>query len=79
MPMCKFGCDDLFEKGYISIINGKVTINNKTSTKALRLYLKTLEGLNCTYWNSDTKKYFEWHVNHHLLSNIGKNLYYDQD
>ncbi|KJL04351.1 HNH endonuclease [Priestia aryabhattai] len=70
MPMCKFGCDDLFEKGYIIITNGIVTVNDKTTTESLRLYLKAIEGLNCKYWNSDTEIYFEWHVNHHSLSNV---------
>ncbi|GIN91112.1 hypothetical protein J22TS1_21630 [Siminovitchia terrae] len=35
VPMCKFGCDDLFEKGYISVINGKIKVNKKRVTDLL--------------------------------------------
>ncbi|GAB1795500.1 HNH endonuclease [Priestia megaterium] len=70
MPMCKFGCDDLYEKGYITVINGRVTVNDKTSTEPLKNYLNTVEELSCEYWNNDTKKYFEWHRNHHGLSKV---------
>ena len=28
MPMCKFGCDDLFEKGYLTVSEGSVIILN---------------------------------------------------
>ncbi|MBT2616141.1 HNH endonuclease [Bacillus sp. ISL-78] len=70
MPMCKFGCDDLFEKGYISVDNGIVSVNGKAVTLPLRLYLDQINGLNCAYWNTNTSKYFQWHRNHHDLSEV---------
>ena len=37
MIMCKLGCDDLFEKGYIVVQSGKVVANpHRTSTPALQ-------------------------------------------
>lgn len=65
MPMCKFRCDDLFEKGYISVINGEIKVNKKTVTDPLEIYLDSIKGLNCKYWSDATKIYFEWHNNHH--------------
>ncbi|MFB3164723.1 HNH endonuclease [Neobacillus sp. 179-J 1A1 HS] len=70
MPMCKFGCDDLFEKGYITVNNGKVIVNNKIITAPLNSYLNSIEGRECEYWNKSTNKYFEWHRNHHSVSNV---------
>ncbi|WP_421663698.1 HNH endonuclease [Lysinibacillus telephonicus] len=70
MPMCKFGCDDLFEKGYITVNNGKIIVNNKIITEPLSSYLNEIKGRECEYWNESTNKYFEWHRNHHSMSNI---------
>lgn len=68
MPMCKFGCDDLFEKGYIMLVKGTVLVNKKMSTDPLNRYLQTIEGRKCEYWNENTDKYFKWHRNHHSIN-----------
>ncbi|MED4697071.1 HNH endonuclease [Peribacillus frigoritolerans] len=70
MPMCKFGCDDLFEKGYITVSEGIISVNDKTTTKPLKRYLGHIEGKRCGYWNVNTIKYFDWHRNHHSLSKV---------
>ncbi|PEJ37791.1 HNH endonuclease [Peribacillus butanolivorans] len=70
MPMCKFGCDDLFEKGYITVNEGIISVNDKTTTIPLKIYLSHIEGMHCGYWNVDTIKYFDWHRNHHSLSKV---------
>ncbi|MBX9967219.1 HNH endonuclease [Priestia aryabhattai] len=70
MPMCKFGCDDLYEKGYITINNGQVKVNNKIITEPLNNYLNSIEGRECEYWNKSTFKYFEWHRNHYFVSDV---------
>lgn len=62
MPMCKFGCDDLYEKGYIGIYKGNIIILKKDETD-LKEYTKNIEGNTCDYWNDETKKYFEFHLN----------------
>ena len=65
-PMCKFGCDDLFEKGYITVVNGKIVINTKESTDPMLNYLSSIDGNDCRYWIKDkSEKYFKWHHKYH--------------
>lgn len=63
MPMCKFGCDDLYEKGYIYVDDlGKVRINSKKkTTKDMDAMLDKIEGKSCSYFIEESKKYFEAH------------------
>ena len=62
MPMCKFSCDDLYEKGYIYVQDGLVKINHKKwHTADLEKELNELEGRNCPYFNEETSLYFEAH------------------
>jgi len=68
MPMCKFGCDDLFEKGFISVKNGEIELleeYKKNLTPAVEEYLRKIIGQPCSYWHHGTRDYFEWHYNHH--------------
>lgn len=62
MPMCRLGCDDLYEKGYILVEGGKIKENQKKRmTSYVEDYLKVIEGRQCEYWNEKTQKYFEAH------------------
>lgn len=62
MPMCKLGCDDLYEKGYILVEDGIITENKaKKNTLRVENYLQQIVGRKCEYWNADTAKYFEAH------------------
>ena len=64
MPVCKIGCDDFFEKGYI-IVNdsGVIGINPKLNcTDDVRLIIDTLEGNVCTYFSEDTSDFFRYKV-----------------
>ncbi|MED4461844.1 hypothetical protein [Metabacillus fastidiosus] len=62
MPMCKFGCDELYEKGYIGVKNGKVVRLRKNSlTQHILDYIGQVEGNECNYWHDKTVKYFDWH------------------
>ncbi len=71
MPMCKFGCDDLFEKGYISVVDGiVVSMKHKNRTPSIDEIISNIEGKKCPYWNKTSKKYFEWHYKFHLSNNI---------
>jgi len=64
MPMCRFGCDELYEKGYIAIDNGIVVdTKSKYKTNAISDYLDSIIGLKCSYWSDTTKLYFHWHKN----------------
>lgn len=66
MPMCKLGCDEIYEKGYISVVNRQFINMNKTPiSDSLNEYIKSIENNECEYFSNDTKKYFDWHLNHH--------------
>jgi len=61
MPVCKLGCDDLFEKGYIYVdASGSIMINDtKVIPSELRNFLKIYDGKKCLHFNEETKDYFE--------------------
>ena len=62
MPMCKFGCDDLYEKGYLLVEKGVIKANKrKQMTKYVEEYINKIKDKECEYWTDDTKKYFEAH------------------
>jgi hypothetical protein len=70
MPMCKFGCDDLYEKGYIGIINGQVSVFRYNElTPYMKDYVSKLNGNECTYWSDTTQEYFKWHYDFHSVNN----------
>jgi len=59
--MCKVGCDDLYEKGYISIIDGRVIKNERCiTTDILDTVISQLIDNKVTNWLG-SKKYYEWH------------------
>ena len=60
MPVCKVGCDDFFEKGYVIVDeNGFIRANNKTQYPSdLESILLSLEGNTCTHFNLDTEEFF---------------------
>lgn len=62
VPMCKFGCDDLYEHGYISVDKGVVTIINDNVTRPMLEHMKEIKGNVCSYWKSETEQYFQWHL-----------------
>jgi len=66
MPMCKFGCDELFEKGYISVKNGKfVSLKKRPTSPVIERYISNLKNNTCDYYANDSSLYFDWHLNHH--------------
>ena len=72
MPLCKLGCDDLFEQGFILIDNkGLVRKNRNTPvSKDLDLHLESLVELKCTSFNKNTAPYFK-----HRYASNDKNNY----
>jgi len=63
MPMCKLGCDELYEQGYIGVKDGKVVgINQSHITPTIEAMKKTVIGNNCSYYRDETKGYFDWHL-----------------
>lgn len=62
MPACKFGCDELYERGYLLVVDGKVVPNDqKWFSETLREYVNAVAGRDCPYWNEATQKYFQEH------------------
>lgn len=69
--MCSFGCDDLYERGYISVNDELIIINkNKNTTKDLEQYRNQIVGKKCLAWNENTMKYFQWHQAFHGVNNL---------
>lgn len=66
--MCKFGCDDLFEKGYIAVKDGLVHLIGDSYTNALEAKREPLKGKLCLNWNEHSKKYYDWHFAYFMNS-----------
>ena len=62
-PMCKFGCDELYEKGYLFVSeNGLVEINDsKVVTPIIEKYINKVSNNKCIHHNSQTEQYFKYH------------------
>lgn len=65
MPVCKIGCDDLYEKGYVLVSNEGYIIRNNDipATFELDQFISEIEGLKCDFHNTYTKNYFEYKKN----------------
>jgi len=62
MSACKFGCDDLFEKGYILVDNGVFVSNTKKYiSPRIKPYIDNITDRVCKKWNAETEKYFKAH------------------
>lgn len=60
--MCKLGCDDLYEKGFISVKEGHVVLNPKWPvTDDLKLLTQELEGNRVDNWN-ESETYYRGHM-----------------
>lgn len=62
MPVCKLGCDDFFEKGYVVVdMEGFVRVTVKKQLSAdLQLALADLEGKECTHFGPATEEFFKY-------------------
>lgn len=60
MPLCKLGCDEMFEKGFILVnAEGLVEVNqDKVTTSDLEMYLLQVKDNACSHFNNDTKQFF---------------------
>ena len=66
LAMCKFGCDELYENGYIVVSTGGVIqANEKPSTDAVNSKVDALEGREIAGFSDANKPYFRWHREHH--------------
>ena len=65
MLNCKFGCDELYERGFISV-SDDWTVIVKTSIKDLAAHEYIDERLqNSIVPRPSSSKYFAWHRKHH--------------
>lgn len=72
IPLCLFGCDTMFEKGLVVVDeNGKFkrtdALNDVVVTPSIIQLLKEYDNQECEYWNEDTKGYFRWHYDFHVI------------
>lgn len=66
VPMCHFGCDALFEHGYIIIKDGIIKKNtDNVLTTDIEKIIDRLENKRCSAWGNTTKGYFTWHADYH--------------
>jgi very-short-patch-repair endonuclease len=62
-PLCKLGCDELFEKGVLVVVDGKFQFNDSQRlTKDVKEHALKLDGQVCDYYDKDTEKYFKHHA-----------------
>ena len=67
LPMCRFGCDELFEKGFIGVNdNGLIIQIKKISNNNVQNYINKLVGNKCDGFSNKNHKYFKWHRQFHL-------------
>ena len=65
-PMCRFGCDELYEQGYVGVKNGfVVSFNTKDVSDPVKQYLGCIVDNVCSSWHLGTKEYFSWHIRRH--------------
>jgi len=62
MPICKVGCDDFFEKGYVIVSRAGVVQANKEMkySSELKSVLKELNGKQCNHFNQETADFFSY-------------------
>ncbi|HIF17514.1 MAG TPA: HNH endonuclease [Cycloclasticus sp.] len=65
-PMCKFGCDELYEKGVIGVGAGKVVrVKGAKLTACVELYLSAITGNTVSSWDLSSSNYYDWHLSKH--------------
>jgi hypothetical protein len=65
IPLCKFGCDELYEKGILVVQNGEFISLDKNNNENIKLYIDSINDKRCNYFNRNTSEYFKWHFDFH--------------
>lgn len=74
LPMCKFGCDELFENGYFTVSgSGELALNRKAETDFVKATLEKLIGRRVIGFHERNRGYFDWHREHHSHVFTGAN------
>jgi hypothetical protein len=58
--VCLVGCDALYERGLISVNDGRI-VTASHGSKALRQLLQPYKRRSCSDWTISKKPYFDWH------------------
>ena len=62
MAACKLGCDDLFEKGYVTVRDALIVAEQPSVvTERVRKAVADLESRRVNGWSELNQPYFEWH------------------
>lgn len=63
VPMCRFGCDELYERGYIAVDSkGSVTdLSVGSVLDKVSNYIDGIKGNKCPAYTGNSKYYFDWH------------------
>lgn len=62
MPACKFGCDEVYERGYIAVNEqGEIVCSKVKTTQAAANYLESIAGRTCSVFKESNAHYFKWH------------------
>ena len=64
VPMCKFGCDELFEKGFVGVDDGRVVVLKYSGNETVDDYLNFLKGKSPELYNDKNKKYFDYQLSY---------------
>ncbi len=65
VPMCALGCDELYEKGFIGVADGKVVTIKESGIETIDNYISAVEGNIVDRYNENNKKYFEESLKYH--------------
>ncbi len=64
MPMCKLGCEELYRRNYVTVIDERVVVTTAhVGSTDLKAYLTKIKGRVCTSWRG-SEDYFDWHTDH---------------
>lgn len=66
MLACKFGCDYLFEVGFISVSSGKLVVSPSLKDKVALIYVNRIRNRSVAF-SENQLKYFEWHYAQRFL------------
>jgi hypothetical protein len=67
MSACRLGCDELFERSYISVSAAGEVIVNSASVEGyddLKSYAEKISGRKCLVHDAETESFFSWHREH---------------
>ncbi len=73
MLACAFGCDRLFEDGYVAVDPQGIVIpapGTEASAGAMKLYMERLDGERCVAFRPETAGYFQWHRDNIYRGNV---------